>query len=186
MNATRTVAVFGSSQTPENSDAWAEAELIGRELATAGLAVITGGYGGTMEAVSKGAAGAGGRVIGVIAPALFPDRRDANRYVDEVIEARDLIDRLGTLLGRADAVIVLPGSIGTATELMLAWNINYLARAGTVRDLPTVAVGDDWRRLRDLLVGKQRSGDIDFVTTPDEGVKWVLEALGIRKVERAT
>ena len=53
------VAVFGSSQTEPGSTEWDEAFRAGTLLADAGFAVITGGYGGSMEAVSSGAAGAG-------------------------------------------------------------------------------------------------------------------------------
>ena len=53
----------------------------GELLARAGFAVATGGYGGTMEAVSRGAKDAGGEVIGVTAPTVFPDRVRANEHV---------------------------------------------------------------------------------------------------------
>ena len=55
------VAVFGSSQTEPGSAEWEDARRAGARLAEEGYAVITGGYGGTMEAVSNGAAEAGGR-----------------------------------------------------------------------------------------------------------------------------
>ena len=71
---TGSVAVFGSSQTIPDSADWRDAVHVGRRLAEAGLEVITGGYGGTMEAASLGASEAGGRVVGVTAPVLFPDR----------------------------------------------------------------------------------------------------------------
>ena len=68
MTTTEAVAVFGSSQTEPGSLEWEEARRAGTRLGEAGYAVITGGYGGTMEAVSSGAADAGGHVIGVTAP----------------------------------------------------------------------------------------------------------------------
>ena len=86
------IAVFGSSQTPPGTEEWDQAVLTGSRLAQAGFGVVTGGYGGTMEAASKGAAEAGGHVIGVTSPSQFPGRLGANRYVKEIIEADYAID----------------------------------------------------------------------------------------------
>ena len=95
MSDSPAVAVFGSSQSDPDSRNWAEAEQVGRRLGEAGFAVITGGYGGTMEAVSKGASEASGHVIGVTAPPLFPGRHGANAYVAELIETEGLAKRIG-------------------------------------------------------------------------------------------
>src|SRR5258708_16993147 len=59
------VSVFGGSQPKNGSAAYAEAQELGKLLAERGHVVLTGGYIGTMEAVSRGAAEAGGHVIGV-------------------------------------------------------------------------------------------------------------------------
>ncbi len=53
--ADRTVAVFGSSRRTEHSELYQEAYELGRVLARAGCAVLSGGYGGSMAAVSRGA-----------------------------------------------------------------------------------------------------------------------------------
>lgn len=175
----RTVAVFGSSRTDRASLDWAAAEEVGRRLAGAGIAVITGGYAGTMEAVSKGASERGGHVAGVIAPRLFPERTGANPYVDELIEADDLLDRIGKLINRADGVIALPGSIGTAAELMIAWNHNYLRRHNAQPILPTVAVGPDWRTLVENMIeaAGAEPGDIRIEGQPEDAVAWILQSL---------
>ena len=62
------IAVFGASQTPPDHPDWDAAVRCGAALAAAGFAVATGGYGGIMEAVSRGAAEAGCHVIGYTAP----------------------------------------------------------------------------------------------------------------------
>ena len=90
MSEPAAIAVFGSSATEPGSPGWAEAERTGALLAQARLAVVTGGYGGTMEAVSKGAAAAGGHVIGVTSSRLFRERSGANRYVIQEIAAESL------------------------------------------------------------------------------------------------
>ena len=182
---TGSVAVFGSSQTVLDSDEWLDAVNVGRRLAEAGLEVITGGYGGTMEAASLGASTAGGKVLGVTAPSLFPDRSGANAYVGELIEAPTLSARIDTMMRRADATITLPGSIGTATELITAWNMNFISRLGGGRPLPSAAIGSRWQKVADALVlilGAENSG-IYWANTADDGVEWILGQLGIRWIE---
>jgi len=144
------------------------------------MVVVTGGYGGTMEAVSLGAAGAGGRVIGVTAPTLFPDRRGANSYVHELIEASSLSNRIDLIMGRADATLTLSGSLGTATELLTAWNINHIRRLSGHRLLPSAAVGEQWQKVADalvMLIGAEIEG-IHWANTVDDGVDWIVGELG--------
>src|SRR3977135_4290020 len=76
----KTITVFGSSRPEEGHAEYTEAVELGRALAAKGFAVCTGGYGGVMEGVSRGAREAGGRVLAVTS-SFF--RRRANRWVDE-------------------------------------------------------------------------------------------------------
>ncbi|MBI4463746.1 MAG: hypothetical protein HY647_03480, partial [Acidobacteria bacterium] len=76
------ISVFGSSSATEPTLAYRLAQELGAALARAGIAVASGGYGGVMEAVSKGAAEAGGKVVGVVAISLSGK---ANRWVQEKI-----------------------------------------------------------------------------------------------------
>ncbi len=173
------VAVFGSSWVTPDSEGWRQAERCGALIAAAGCAVATGGYGGAMEAVSKGAAEAGGHVIGVTAPPIFPNRAGANRWVSEERPARTLTSRLDALISGTSAVIALPGSIGTLTELMVAWNIAFIDRLGGVDPAPVVAVGAEWAtmvaRLADDLIADRTM--VACVSTVDEAVAHVLVSL---------
>jgi len=159
-----------------DSAAWVAAESTGRRCVEAGFAVVTGGYGGTMEAVSKGAANAGGEAIGVTAPSLFPGRPGANPYVTREIVAGSLLERLDTLTDLASGAIVLPGSIGTLTELVLAWNLNHVNRLNEGKRLPTVAVGDGWRGLWELATGSFGAfgGDVHVVDSADGATDWLF------------
>lgn len=170
------VAVFGSSATEPGSAAWEEAEGIGRRLGEAGLGVITGGYGGSMEAVSKGAATSGSEVVGVTAPSLFPDRSGANPHVGLLVEAETLLERIGAMFDRACGVIALPGSIGTATELLIAWNLNHIARHARAGRIPTAAVGAGWRALHELMSGRIGASphDVHVVDTAELAVEWLV------------
>lgn len=182
---TRTaIAIFGSSQTVEGTTDWTDAELAGARIAEAGMAVVTGGYGGTMEAASRGAARAGGHVIGVTAPGLFKGRSGANPYVDEVVEARTLAERIGIVTDLAHGVMAMPGSIGTATEFVLTWNHNHIVRSNGGTRLPAVAVGDDWRRLAELMVEMlgADAADINLAMSVDEAIGWLLNQPEIHRI----
>lgn len=171
------VAVFGSSAARRDSREWSDAEAVGARLAGAGFRVVTGGYGGVMEAVSKGAAHAGGSVIGVTAPGLFPARSGANSFVTDERRAETLTGRIGTLIELASGVIVLPGSIGTAAELVVAWNLNHVRRSNGGIRLPTVAVGPVWREMWELFSARLGAfaEDVHLASTAGEAVDWLLE-----------
>ncbi len=147
MNKTdQTIAVFGSSRRDEQSALYHEAHELGRILARAGYTVLSGGYGGSMAAVSRGAREAGGRVIGVTC-AVF-DPLPANPWLTEEIKAPTMLDRLATMLDRADGFIAVRGGIGTLSEVMLAWS---LLQTRTLNGKPLVLLGADWQAVMDTL-----------------------------------
>lgn len=133
------IAVFGSSQIGPGETAWAEAVALGRSLAAAGCVLVTGGYGGVMEAVSAGAREVGGHTIGLTVALM--GERTANPAVVEEIRAPDLLTRLGNFVAHADAFIALPGGVGTLLEISLLWNLKVLK----AQDGPPIwLVGGGW------------------------------------------
>ncbi len=176
MKADRALAIFGSSATEPGSPEWIDAENAGRRCAEAGFAVVTGGYSGTMEAACRGANLAGGQAIGVTAPRLFSTRTGANPYVTSEIETETLAERIGVLTSLAAGAIVLPGSIGTAAELVVAWNLNHVGRRNAGERFPTVAVGGAWLQFCQLMTGTLGAFDEDVHTaaTASAGVDWLL------------
>jgi uncharacterized protein (TIGR00725 family) len=173
------VAVFGSSGTTPGSSEWIAAERCGRLLAERGLTVVTGGYGGAMHAVSAGAATAGGRVVGVTAPTVFPGRTGANPYVAIERPAPSLTKRIHDMVSTTAASIALPGSIGTFTELMVAWNVAFVARFNGASPAPVVAVGEVWRELIHAAVARLATDGslVDFVDDVDGAVEIVATRL---------
>jgi uncharacterized protein (TIGR00725 family) len=169
------VAVFGSSALAPDDPGWEDVVRLGEQLARMGCVVLTGGYGGVMEAVSKGAHGAGGRVIGVTAPTVFPRRSGPNTYLSDEMAEETLSRRLAGLIDRADATVVLPGSIGTLAELVQSWNVRYVAGFGGGADLPVVAVGPIWEELVHLVEARLAvtPGLVSCVATIDEALDWV-------------
>lgn len=173
------VAVFGSSRIDLGSPAWAEAVRCGALLAARGFAVVTGGYGGAMEAVSQGASATGGHVIGVTAPAVFPGRSGANHHVTVERPAETLTERIHDMLSITDGAIALPGSIGTFTELMVAWNVAFVADLANRRPPLVVAVGSDWRRLVELVATSLDTNGklVTCVDDVDEAVEAVARSV---------
>jgi uncharacterized protein (TIGR00730 family) len=151
MSSRRIVTVFGSSASIEGDAEYEAARWLGAELGRKGWGVATGGYGGTMEAVSAGAAAAGSVVIGVTVPDLFTDRSGPNRFVSEEIRSQSLGDRIQRLLDLGDHWVALPGSIGTAAELVIAWNHAYISDRSSQQARLPIAVGSAWRSLAELL-----------------------------------
>ena len=59
------ITIFGSGESNLKSSFYTETEELGKTLAENGFVICCGGYGGTMEAVCKGAKSAGGKTIGI-------------------------------------------------------------------------------------------------------------------------
>src|SRR5262252_7395492 len=87
----KVITVFGSSRPKESDADYQEACRLGHALGRAGFAVCSGGYGGVMEGVSRGAKEAGGTTIGVTAE-FFP--REANSWIDSEVRVVSWQDRL--------------------------------------------------------------------------------------------
>ena len=93
------------------------AEEVGRLLAEAGARVVCGGRGGVMEAVARGAAGAGGEVIGIV-PGESP--QEANPHVTHPVATGIGHARNLAVVASADAVIAVGGEWGTLSEIAFA------------------------------------------------------------------
>lgn len=143
----RTIAVFGSSRCAEESPPYREARELGGLLARAGYTVLSGGYHGSMAAVSRGAAEAGGQVIGVTC-AIF-DPAPPNRWLTHEIKTPSLLARLETMLARADGFVAVRGGIGTLSEVTLAWS---LLQTRSLDGKPLVLIGPDWQPIIDVLL----------------------------------
>lgn len=137
------ITVFGGSQPKEGTPAYEDARELGTLLAQRGHTVLTGGYMGTMEAVSRGAHEAGGHVIGVTCSEIESWRPTrANRWVKEERKKETLLSRLQELIEGCEVALALPGGPGTLTEITLMWNV-MLVRSIPRR--PLILVGRGWQ-----------------------------------------
>lgn len=146
----RYVAVVGPSEA--TAEELACAEQVGRLLAARGAVVVCGGLGGVMDAVSRGASGAGGTVLGIL-PGT--NRADANEHVTVALTTGMGEMRNGLVVRAADAVVAVGGAYGTLSEIAFA------LRTG----VPVVGIGT-W----DL-------DDVIDVADPGAAVDLVLELI---------
>lgn len=137
------ITVFGGAQPKQGTPAYEEARELGSLLAHRGHAVLTGGYYGTMEAVSRGAHEAGGHVIGVTCSDIEDWRGSrANAFVKEERKKKTLSERLMALIEGCDAAIALPGGPGTLTEITLMWNLMIIE---SLPRRPLILIGRGWQ-----------------------------------------
>lgn len=137
------ITVFGGSQPKPGEASYEEAVLLGRLLGERGHTVITGGYIGAMEAVSRGAAGSGAHVIGVTCAQIEAWRPvKPNPWIKEELRRETLHERLLTLINSCQAAMALPGGPGTLTEIALTWNLLLTA---SIAPRPLVLIGAGWQ-----------------------------------------
>lgn len=171
------VAVLGSSRLEAGDERWQQAYRLGELLAAAGFATITGGYGGLMAAVSQGAHSAGGQVIGL--PMRHWTKLEPNVWNTTLRWSTDYGTRLN-YIQQSNAVIALPGGVGTLSELTLAW----AARQTEARPVPLILLGDCWAPLMGtihecLIVGDEDLQLLHFARSPEEAVAAVKEGLRV-------
>jgi uncharacterized protein (TIGR00730 family) len=133
----KAVTVFGSARTRPGDPDYVRAEELGRALARAGHAVITGGGPGDMEAVSKGAFEAGGQTIGVCID--LPHEEKPNVYLSRQISFRYFFVRKVMFLKYSKAVVILPGGFGTLDELFESLT---LVQTRKMPAFPVILAGD--------------------------------------------
>ncbi len=147
------ITVFGGSSPQPGSDAYAQAYELGRLLARSGHTVLTGGYIGTMEAVSQGARESGGHVIGVTCDEIERWRNTrANQWVIEERHFATMQERLDELVHACDAAIALPGGPGTLTEIALSWNLMIV---DAMPPKPLILVGEGWKKTLETFMEQQ-------------------------------
>jgi uncharacterized protein (TIGR00730 family) len=184
------VSVFGSARVPETDPRYALAREVARRLGEAGMAIITGGGPGLMEAANRGARDAGAKSVGL--NIQLPFEQASNPYLDLDLQFHYFFTRKLMFVRYACAFVVFPGGFGTFDELFEALT---LSQTNTIRHFPIVLVGTDWwsglidwireRQLGDGMIAPQ---DLELFTVtddPDEVVKQVFRGAEQQGFERA-
>lgn len=142
-----TVTVFGSARFREGNKYYELARELGRKLAEAGLAVMTGGGPGIMEAANRGAKEGGGLSIGCNID--LPFEQHPNPYLDIFLEFDNFFVRKVMLVKYSSAFVIMPGGFGTLDE---AFETATLMQTDKIEDFPIVTMGTDfWQPLSVLL-----------------------------------
>ena len=141
-----TITIFGTGRAKPGDAAYTLAYETGKVLAQAGFVIANGGYGGTMLAAARGAAEAGGHVIGVTCSAFGGT---ANEYTTREVVTHSLDERLDTLIKLGQAYVVMPGGTGTLLELAKVWELKN--KGFLEKDRPIILVGGFWKPLIKLV-----------------------------------
>jgi len=175
------VTVFGGSQPQKGESSYNEALKLGELLGRFGCAVLTGGYIGTMEAVSHGAARAGGHVIGVTCDEIETWRPvQPNSWVMEELRYPTLRERLFALIEQCDVAFALPGGIGTMEEITVMW---AQLQVGAIEPRPLILIGTEWKTVIDTFysvlskyIARKDRQWVNSVTDVDEAMELLLES----------
>ncbi len=178
MSKQKVICVFGSGGPQPSSADYENARLMGQLLAEAGFTVQTGGYGGIMAAASQGANEAGGHVIGITCTTIEQFRQASpNSWLKEVIKKETLQERLLYLVNNCDGAIVMPGGIGTLSELSLIWS---LVQTDEIAPCPLITVGELWQHSLAAFIDNNyvrpiHQNLLTITQTPNEAITKLLE-----------
>ena len=170
LSRVRGVAIFGSARSRPGTVDYERAEKMGRALAKAGYAVITGGGPGDMEAANKGALEAGGESVGLAIE--LPYELKPNPYLTRTLSFRYFFVRKVMFVKYSQAFVILPGGFGTLDELFEAVT---LIQTGKIYQFPVILFGTRywaglirWLQARVLAERKISPGDIDLMVLTDD------------------
>ncbi|GAA1936382.1 LOG family protein [Nocardioides marmoribigeumensis] len=181
------VAVFGSARTQPDHPTYAQAREVGRLLARAGFAVITGGGPGIMEAANRGAREGDGTSVGL--GIELPFEQGMNDHVDLGVNFRYFFARKTMFVKYSQGFIVMPGGFGTFDELFEALTLRQTRK---VTAFPLVLLGTDywcglvdWIRDTVLEHGAINPQDLELLHVTDDPVEAVQKMVDANRDELA-
>jgi len=184
------VTLFGSARTKPDHPQYQAAVEVARLLGEAGLAIITGGGPGIMEAGNKGAMAAKAPSIGLNIE--LPFEQGSNQWVELPVDFHYFFVRKTIFVKYSQAFVIFPGGFGTMDEMFEALT---LVQTGKIRNFPVVLFGSaywegllEWLRNTMLAEGKIAAADIDLMTvadSPEEARDYIVSCLGERQIREA-
>src|SRR5471030_120682 len=187
-NVGKAVTVFGSARTPADDPQYLAAVEVGKLLAGAGFATITGSGPGIMEAANKGAKLAGGRSVGCNIE--LPFEQGSNPWVDTVVNFRYFFVRKTMFIKYSNAFVIFPGGFGTLDELFEAIT---LIQTGKISQFPVILFGTHYwagllRWMQSRVLGEQKisEGDLDLLMMTDDPKEVVKAVSAAYKAQMKT
>src|SRR5437870_9101176 len=182
------VSIFGSARADEDSEPYRDAREVGRRVAEAGWAVITGGGPGVMEAANRGAKEGGGLSIGFNIE--LPHEQHENPYLDIEYTFKHFYARKVCFVKPAEGFVIFPGGFGTLDELFEALT---LIQTGKAQNFPVVLIDSnywgemlDWVKGELLADGMISAHDLGLLLVTDDldvAERAVIESYGERSAE---
>jgi hypothetical protein len=182
------VSIFGSSRIAEETPTYEAARSTARLFAEAGLAVVTGGGPGVMEAANRGAREGGGLSVGF--NILLPHEQGLNPYCDIAVTFKHFYARKTMFVKAAEGFVIFPGGFGTQDEL---WEALTLIQTGKIGMFPVVLVDSgywddllDWVRTEMLeheLISPEDVELLHLTDSPQEAAELVVSHYDLRLAE---
>lgn len=182
MRKVQSIAVYCASSNKLRPSFVEAAERLGELIAAEGMRLVYGDGGiGLMAAVARGALNNGGKVIGVI-PQFMVDQGWNNPNSTQTIITQTMHERKAKICDISDAMVALPGGIGTFEELLecLTWKQLGLHQNPVVI-LNTDGYYDHLLACIDLMIEEQMMRPIHkemfvVVSQPEEVIPAILNA----------
>lgn len=168
----KTITIFGSAIPKEDDAQYKFAYELGASLAKNGFNICNGGYGGIMEAASKGAYDNAGFVYGVTIELW---NKEPNQYLTVEVREEKLFERITKLLELGDAYIILQGGTGTLLEFSAVWEY---ANKNLQQPKPIICNSNMWKEIvdvmnRQMIVENRRTDLIRCFDTVEEIVEYL-------------
>ena len=148
----RKVGVVGSARVPPESAVYQQAMDLSRQLAGAGFEVMTGAGEGVMGAANRGAGPEKSYGLSIHLPFEFTE----NRYIDsqsKLVVFRYFFTRKHFLVRESDALVAMPGGVGTLDELFEVLTLIQTAKTVPIPVVLLAPAGDDyWQRWKRYMV----------------------------------
>lgn len=180
------VCIFGSARIKPDDDIYKATHELARLLGHEGIDVLTGGGPGLMEAANVGVllgkkeSGSKSKSFGISIE--LPFEKDDNEHLDIKHHHRRFSSRLDDFMRLSNAIVCMPGGIGTLLELYFSWQ---LLQVGHMPDRPIVLLNSsfwqgviDWTKQEQVERGLVSPGDLRWVSivdTPEEAMKIIRE-----------
>ncbi|GBE17667.1 LOG family protein YgdH [archaeon BMS3Abin16] len=178
------VCIFGSARIGREHPTYTLVHDLAKEIAKAGLDVVTGGGPGLMEAANKGhhegRKDNNSHSIGL--NIRLPSEQKANAHLDIKKEFSQFSRRLDNFMLLSNVVVVAPGGVGTLLEFLYTWQ---LIQVKQMENIPIILLGDmwldfiDWIRvwpLNSRLIGEDDLNPIFFAKTVSDALQVISKA----------